>query len=350
MYPKKRRALVTQCCNFFFVGYTGFEPVTSALSRQRSKPTELIALCGIQRYAMRKFWCTNSLNLYFVAPHLVTMTHILAFLRFSILISLFLITSILVVCSRIFGREAAHSVMRFGVFCMGKVLGLSYNIIGDRQKYRQLILVNHPSYLDVMFINLIKHPTSLIAASNFKNWPFIGWFGRALEVIWIERHNRKAGVEVLREAESRFRKNMCIMTSPEGRTSGTHDIYPVKPGLFQLAIGANVPITFMCFKYINKNVPYYHSLKSGFVKHFLKHFWNVLRQPVIKTQITFSKPQFFDSVDQAIEAFYSFNKHHLNDFLHFKVPVDEEFLGEALTRLDPKLLSFDVENEKELLA
>lgn len=25
------------------VGYTGFEPVTSALSRQRSKPTELIS-------------------------------------------------------------------------------------------------------------------------------------------------------------------------------------------------------------------------------------------------------------------------------------------------------------------
>ena len=278
------------------------------------------------------------------------MTHILAFLRFIILISLFLITSILVVCSRVFGRDAAHFVMRFGVFCMGKILGLSYNIIGERQKYRQLILINHPSYLDIMFINLIKHPTSLIAASNFKNWPFIGWFGRALEVIWIERHNRKAGLEVLREAESRFRKNMCIMTSPEGRTSGTHDIYPVKPGLFRLAIVANVPITFMCFKYMNEKVPYFHSLKSGFLKHFLRHFWNVLRQPVIKTQITFSKPQFFNSVDEAIEAFYSFNKQHLNDCLHFKVPVNEEFLGEALTRLDSKLLSFDVENEKELLA
>ena len=278
------------------------------------------------------------------------MTHILAFLRFIILISLFLITSILVVCSRVFGREAAHFVMRFGVFCMGKILGLSYNIIGERQKYRQLILINHPSYLDIMFINLIKHPTSLIAASNFKNWPFIGWFGRALEVIWIERHNRKAGLEVLREAESRFRKNMCIMTSPEGRTSGTHDIYPVKPGLFRLAIVANVPITFMCFKYMNQKVPYFHSLKSGFLKHFLRHFWNVLRQPVIKTQITFSKPQFFNSVDEAIEAFYFFNKQHLKDFLHFEVPVDEEFLGEALTRLDSKLLSFDVENEKELLA
>jgi hypothetical protein len=28
---------------FLFVSHTGFEPVTSALSRQRSKPTELIA-------------------------------------------------------------------------------------------------------------------------------------------------------------------------------------------------------------------------------------------------------------------------------------------------------------------
>jgi len=101
---------------------------------------------------------------------------------------------------------------------------------------------------------------------------------------------------------------------------------------------------------MNKKVPYYHSLKSGFIKHFLRHFWNVLRQPVIKTQITFSKPQFFNSVDEAIEAFYSFNKQHLNDFLHFNVPVDEEFIGEALTRLNPNLLSFDVNYEKEPLA
>lgn len=30
--------------NKFTVGHTGFEPVTSALSRQRSKPTELMTL------------------------------------------------------------------------------------------------------------------------------------------------------------------------------------------------------------------------------------------------------------------------------------------------------------------
>ena len=39
--------------------------MTSALSRQRSKPTELIAPEEFQRYEMGVFWCTNSLNLYF---------------------------------------------------------------------------------------------------------------------------------------------------------------------------------------------------------------------------------------------------------------------------------------------
>ena len=34
---------------FYFVSYTGFEPVTSALSRQRSEPTELIALKAISK-------------------------------------------------------------------------------------------------------------------------------------------------------------------------------------------------------------------------------------------------------------------------------------------------------------
>jgi hypothetical protein len=53
LYPKTSREQLTQAwfCpikkpvhGFFFVSYTGFEPVTSALSRQRSEPTELIAL------------------------------------------------------------------------------------------------------------------------------------------------------------------------------------------------------------------------------------------------------------------------------------------------------------------
>ena len=47
-----------------------------------------------------------------------------------------------------------------------------------------------------------------------------------------------------------------------------------------------------------------------------------------------------------MQAFYDFNKSHLQDVLHFEVPVKEEFIGEALTRIDPSNLSFALNPKK----
>lgn len=278
------------------------------------------------------------------------MKHLLAFVRLIGLIVLFTMTSILVVMGRLFGKQMAHIMLRFGVFCKAKLLGIRTRIIGQSEKGAQLILINHPSYLDIMFLNFIKHPTSLLAAKNFKRWPIVGWLGHAINVIWVKRHDRNAGKQVLLDAANRFKKGLSLMTSPEGRTSGTHDIYPIKPGLFYLAQNANVPVTFMCLKYLNDEVPYFHSLKSGFLPHFLKHFWKVLGQWMIDSELIFSKPQFFSDAKQGMQAFYDFQKEHLGDLLHFEVPVKEEFIGEALTRLDGTLLSFQAESKEELLA
>jgi hypothetical protein len=106
----------------------------------------------------------------------------------------------------------------------------------------------------------------------------------------------------------------------------------------------------MCFKYKNDAAPYFHSLKQGFVPHFLKHFWQVLGQWRIPVEIHFSEPKFFNDAKEAMQAFYDFNKSNLQDVLHFEVPVKEEFIGEALTRIDPSNLSFRAESKEELLS
>ena len=131
------------------------------------------------------------------------------------------------VVGRIFGKKVAHAMLRIGVYCKAQLLGIRSKVHGQSTRETQLILINHPSYLDIMFLNYIKHPTTLLAANNFKNWPLVGWLGKALNVIWIKRHDRNAGKQVLIDGEKRFKKGLCLMTSPEGRTSGTHDIYPV---------------------------------------------------------------------------------------------------------------------------
>ena len=278
------------------------------------------------------------------------MKHILAAIRLVGLAVLFTLTSLLVVIGRIFGKKGAHTMFRIGVYCKAQLLGIRSKVYGQCTYQTQLILANHPSYLDIMFFNLIEHPTTILAASNFKNWPLVGWLGKAINIIWIKRNDGTAGRQVLVEGEKRFNQGMCLMTCPEGRTSGTHDIYPVKPGLFLLAQRAKVPITFMCFKYKNKAVPYFHSLKQGFISHYFKHFWQVLGQWRIPVEIYFSEPQFFSNTKEAIQAFYDFNRGHLQDILHFEVPVKEEFKGEALTRIDPSILSFRAESKEELLA
>lgn len=278
------------------------------------------------------------------------MKHILATIRLAGLAVLFTLTSLLVVVGRIFGKKGAHTMFRIGVYCKAQLLGIRSKVYGQCTYQTQLILANHPSYLDIMFFNLIKHPTTILAASNFKNWPLVGWLGKAINIIWIKRNDGNAARQVLVEGEKRFNQGMCLMTCPEGRTSGTHDIYPVKPGLFLIAQRAKVPITFMCFKYKNKAVPYFHSLKQGFISHYFKHFWQVLGQWRIPVEIYFSEPQFFNDTKEAIQAFYDFNRGHLQDILHFEVPVKEEFKGEALTRIDPSILSFRAESKEELLA
>lgn len=278
------------------------------------------------------------------------MKHLLAAIRLVGLAVLFTLTSLLVVVGRIFGKKGAHTMFRIGVYCKAQLLGIRSKVYGQCTYQTQLILANHPSYLDIMFFNLIKHPTTILAASNFKNWPLVGWLGKAINIIWIKRNDGNAARQVLVEGEKRFNQGMCLMTCPEGRTSGTHDIYPVKPGLFLIAQRAKVPITFMCFKYKNQAVPYFHSLKQGFISHYFKHFWQVLGQWRIPVEIYFSEPQFFSDTKEAIQAFYDFNRGHLQDILHFEVPVKEEFKGEALTRIDPSILSFRAESKEELLA
>ena len=278
------------------------------------------------------------------------MKHLVAFVRLVLLALLFVLTAVFAVLGRVFGHRGAHLALRLGTWMKSILLGMRIKVQGTSQNFPQMIMVNHPSYLDILFVKSLKHPTSLLAAKNFKHWPFVGWLGQAIGAIWIKRHDREAGKKVLQDAALRFQQNLSLMTAPEGRTSGTHDIYPVKPGLFYLALEQKVPITFMTIKYLNPALPYFHSLKQGFVRHFLKHFWAVLGQKRIIAELIISEPQWFPAAKEGMQAFYEFQKEQLQGLLHFEVPVIEEVIGEALTRLDPNILRFKAESIEQLTA
>ena len=197
--------------------------------------------------------------------------HLRAFIRLLSFTLIMTAMSIAVPLARVLGgAQFAFNVHRKGMFIVHKVLGIKLNIIGELPTTPALIMCNHPSYYDIFF-NIGHRPAVMIVADQFKNWPLVGWLGQGLNTIWVRRHCPEAGKKIRQEIVARIRSGLSIFVCPEGRTSGTHDIYPVKPGMFVEAMRNEVPVVFYSIRYHSQEIPYFHDLKSGFLPHLMKH-------------------------------------------------------------------------------
>ena len=220
----------------------------------------------------------------------------------------------------ILGREHGFRVHRLGMHLTHLLLGIKVRMIGTLPETPALIFLNHPSYLDIFF-NTGKRPAVMVAAEQFKNWPFIGWLGCSLKTIWVKRHCAEAGKNLRKEIVNRFQTGMSIYTCPEGRTSGSHDIYPVKPGLFVEAVRNDIPVVFFSIRYGSERIPYFHDLKAGFLPHFFRHLWNLFKMQKIQVDIRISRAHSFESVEEGMRDYYRFHAWHLRRVLTQPVPV-----------------------------
>jgi 1-acyl-sn-glycerol-3-phosphate acyltransferase len=247
--------------------------------------------------------------------------HLRAFIRLLSFTLIMTAMSIAVPLARVLGgAQFAFNVHRKGMFIVHKVLGIKLNIIGELPTTPALIMCNHPSYYDIFF-NIGHRPAVMIVADQFKNWPLVGWLGQGLNTIWVRRHCPEAGKKIRQEIVTRIRSGLSIFVCPEGRTSGTHDIYPVKPGMFVEAMRNEVPVVFYSIRYHSQEIPYFHDLKSGFLPHLMKHLWKSLQHPRIEVDLRVSPPRLIQDVDQGMQDFYRFNRWHLRSWLTGPVPV-----------------------------
>ena len=252
------------------------------------------------------------------------LSHLRAFLRICSFTLLMTGISVAVPLTRLFfGSQMAFNVHRRGMFVIHKVLGIKLHIIGNLPKDPAMIMCNHPSYYDIFF-NIGHRPAVMIVADQFKNWPLVGWLGQGLNTIWVRRHSPEAGKKIREEIVTRIRAGLSIFACPEGRTSGSHDIHPVKPGLFVEAMRNEVPVVFYSIRYHSEEIPYFHDLKAGFIPHLFKHLWKALQHPIIEVDLRVSPPRLIQDVEQGMQDFYRFNRWHLRAWLSGPVPVQTD--------------------------
>ena len=106
-----------------------------------------------------------------------------------------------------------------------------------------IIMMNHSSFLDVFIFPLVPRGawTGITAAENFKI-PIFSTIIKRIQAIPIERKNRQAAFESIKQAENVLNQGIHIGILPEGTRTLDGKINPLKKGGFHMAINTNTPI------------------------------------------------------------------------------------------------------------
>ena len=106
-----------------------------------------------------------------------------------------------------------------------------------------IIMMNHSSFLDVFIFPLVPRGawTGITAVENLKI-PIFSTIIKRIQTIPIERKNRQAAFESIKQAEDVLKQGIHIGILPEGTRTLDGKIKPLKKGGFHMAINTNTPI------------------------------------------------------------------------------------------------------------
>ncbi len=106
-----------------------------------------------------------------------------------------------------------------------------------------IYMTNHTSNLDPPIqVGLIPRSTSVMVKKELFKVPILGRAMRMGSLVPVDRGNRDAGIEAVREAKAVIEKGMNMLIYVEGKRSFDGKLLPFKKGPFYMAIECGVPV------------------------------------------------------------------------------------------------------------
>ncbi len=142
-----------------------------------------------------------------------------------------------------------------------------------------VLVANHLSLLDILVLfRLFSHFKWVSKAENFRV-PLIGWNMRLNRYIQLHRGVKASVVQMMRDAERALAEGSSIMMFPEGTRSPNGRMRRFKPGAFELAQNASVPIQPLVIQGSADALP-----KAGFVLRGKHRITVTVLEPVAVTE------------------------------------------------------------------
>jgi 1-acyl-sn-glycerol-3-phosphate acyltransferase len=105
-----------------------------------------------------------------------------------------------------------------------------------------VVVCNHESTADPFLLSHLPWDMRWVSKESIFKLPVIGWLMRLGGDIPLRRGESQSVVQMLNACKETLAAGMCVMIFPEGTRSADASLLPFKPGAFQLAIEAGVPV------------------------------------------------------------------------------------------------------------
>ena len=106
-----------------------------------------------------------------------------------------------------------------------------------------IIVANHQSKIDVcVSYRALPVPLRFVLKQELAHVPLVGWYARAMGMVFIEREAARKAARRLQDAHELFAAGDSLCAFPEGTRSRDGRVGSFKGGVFKLAIESGVPI------------------------------------------------------------------------------------------------------------
>lgn len=129
-----------------------------------------------------------------------------------------------------------------------KGVGVKLEVKGQLPQGAALLISNHRSYLDPVFV-LCDIPAYPVAKAELANWPLLGKGAALAGILYLKRESARSRAGTLQQIQQILDNGFPVLIYPEGTTSALQGTLPFKKGVFLMAAKSGVPVApiALCF-------------------------------------------------------------------------------------------------------
>lgn len=158
-----------------------------------------------------------------------------------------------------------------------RVLGGSTIVAGRPPAAPFFLASNHLGYLDIVVLAQLL-PAVFVAKADVRDWPLVGWLTRLADTLYVNRERSRDIPRANRAIADAIATGDSVVLFPEGTSSGSDLVLPIRPPLLQVAAQNGIGVSTAALYFVTRSGdPHAHGAICYYGNMtFVSHVWRLL--------------------------------------------------------------------------